>query len=257
MLRKPQLQSVKANVEAAKASLEQAKLNLQRTTVRAPFDAHIISRSVNVGSQVAQGANLGRLVGRDEYWVVVTVPVSKLNWLSFSENDDGKGSMVRIRNRSAWPEGHYRQGRLFRLIGALEDQTRMARVLVSVPDPLAYQTDSAEVPRLMLGSFVETSIEAREIKDVVRLSRDYLRQDETVWVMKDGKLRIRKVQIEFEDPQYAYISDGLNQGEQVVTTNLSTVVDGSRLRTEGQKMTTEKDTTQGAQSAAQASGNTP
>ena len=69
----------------------------------------------------------------------------------------------------------------------------------------------------------------------MRLSRDYLRQGNTVWVMKDGKLNIRKVTVLFEDPRYAYISKGLSDGEMVVTTDLSTVVEGSRLRTEGGK----------------------
>lgn len=34
------------------------------------------------------------------------------------------------------------------------------------------------------------------------------------------------------DSQYAYISEGLEQGDKVVVTNLSTVSDGIKLRTE-------------------------
>jgi len=47
----------------------------QRPTERgyfflAPFDAQILNRSVNVGSQVAPGDELGRLVGVEEYWII-------------------------------------------------------------------------------------------------------------------------------------------------------------------------------------------
>ncbi|MEP2058086.1 MAG: efflux transporter periplasmic adaptor subunit, partial [Maribacter litoralis] len=41
VLRKPQLNAVKANIGAAKAAVDQAQLDLVRTTIRAPFDAHI------------------------------------------------------------------------------------------------------------------------------------------------------------------------------------------------------------------------
>jgi RND family efflux transporter MFP subunit len=246
VLRQPQLQSAQANVEAAQAAVEQAELNLQRSTVRAPFDAHIISRNANIGSQVAPGTPLGRLVGMDEYWVVVTVPLAKLPWLEFSENKN-LGSEVKIRNRTAWADDFYRKGFLYKKIGALENQTRLARVIVSVPDPLAYESESDTVPLLMIGSFVETAIKGKLIPDVIRLNRDYLRQDETVWVMKDGKLRIREVDIILEDANFAYIKRGLDKDDKVVTTNLSTVVEGAGLRVEGQTAksdTTQKDTAQ-------------
>lgn len=243
VLREPQLESAKATVAAAEASVRQALLNLERTTIRAPFDAHIISRNANVGSQLAPGAELGRLVGMDEYWVAANVPVAKVNWVTFAEKEARNGSDVRIVNTSSWPEGQYREGELFRLVGALDTQTRMARVLVSVPDPLVRKTDTDTIPPLMIGTFVEAHIKAREIPNVIRLNRDHLRQGATVWVMKDGKLNIRKVDILFEDADYAYISKGLSDEDKVVTTDLSTVVEGSALRTAGEESprdTTEK-----------------
>ncbi len=230
VLREPQLNAVKARVEAARAAVKQAELDLQRTTIRSPFDAHILSRNVNIGSQIAPGDDLGRLVGMDEYWVIVTVPVAKLRWLRFPDEENPKGSEVRIRNRSAWEDDEYRVGYLDRLIGSLEDQTRLARVLVSVPDPLGQEVDSIEVPQLMIGAFVEASVMGREIKDVIRLERNFVRNNETVWVMDDGKLRIRNIDIVMNDAMYAYIREGLEANDQIVTTNLSTVTDGAPLR---------------------------
>jgi multidrug efflux system membrane fusion protein len=234
VLREPQLESAKANVEAAQAAVNQAQLSLQRTTIRAPFDAHVISRSTNVGAQLAPGTEIGRLVGMDEYWVVANVPMGKVNWLTFADDGSRDASPVRIYSNN-WSDGQYRIGKLFRLVGALDAQTRLARVLVSVPDPLVRKASMDTLPPLMIGAFVECHIEAREIKNVVRLDRGYVRQGGTVWVMNDGKLEIRNVDIAFQDPQYAYISKGLSDSDQVVTTDLSAVVEGSELRTEGEK----------------------
>ena len=253
VLREPQLEAAQAIVESARAAVEQAELALQRTTIRAPFDAHVLSRNANVGSRVAPGDNLGRLVGMDTYWVIANVAQSQLRWLTFSGSEEGEPSEVRVRNDRAWAEGEYRTGTLHRLVGALEgDQTRLARVIVTVSDPMGYRSDEADVPPLMIGSFVEANIEAKELTDVIRLSRDYVREGDTVWEMENGVLRIRDVDIIFRDAEYAYIADGLDDQAQIVTTNLSTVVNGAPLRIEGSQGTPEQGTLPEAASASDA-----
>ncbi|WP_318312782.1 efflux RND transporter periplasmic adaptor subunit [Flagellimonas crocea] len=239
VLRKPQLNAVKANIEAARASMSQARLNLERTTIRAPFDAHILSQNVTTGSQVAQGDNLGRIVGTDSYWVTATVPISRLQWLKFPTGDNEKGSMVRIENSSAWPMGSHREGYLDRQIGALDNQTRLARVLVRVHDPLATSKELEGAPKLMIGTFVEVHIQADSIPDVVRLDRDLVRSNQTAWVMKNDVLEIRELDIILSDNQYAYIQSGLEEGDKVISTNLSTVSNGIELRTKSEETSSE------------------
>jgi RND family efflux transporter MFP subunit len=245
VLREPQLDTARAGVEAAEAAVRQAQLDLERTRIRAPFAAHILSREANVGSQVAPGQPLGHMVGVESYWVEATVPVAALRWIDFpqdggapdsgpsSSTDSGSGSNARIRNRAAWPEDTFRTGRVHRLIGALESPTRLARVLLTVADPLAHEQASAGLPPLMVGSFVEAQIEGRPIEDVIRMDRDYLRQNDTVWINADGVLGIRDVEVVFRDKDYAYIGAGLSADDRVVTTNLANVVEGAGLRLAG------------------------
>lgn len=233
VLRQPQLESVRARVAASRAAVEKAEMDLKRTSITAPFDAHIINRNVNIGSQVAPGDNLGRLVGLDTYWVEATVPLSKLRWLNIQTAGSSDGSDVRIRNRTAWENDEYRSGKLFKMVGSIEEQTRMARVLIEIPDPMAYRDENSGAPSLIIGSFVEANIKGSELSDVIRLNRDYIRSNDTVWVMEDGKLRIKEIDVVMRDARYAYISEGLNENDKVVTTNLSTVADGAPLRVKG------------------------
>ncbi|MDT0650120.1 efflux RND transporter periplasmic adaptor subunit [Autumnicola edwardsiae] len=231
VLRQPQLNAVKATIQAAEAAVDQAQLNLNRTTIRAPFDAHILSQNVSVGSQVAPGDDLGRLVGSENYWVELTVPVAKLQYLHFPSSEEEKGSTVKVRNTTAWQSGVFRIGYLDKQVGALDAQTRLARILVRVPDPLGRQGEAENKPELMIGSFVQAQVQGEEIQNVVRLNRDYIRSNQTVWVMEDEKLSIREVEIVLSDAEYAYISNGLSAQENVVTSNLSTVVEDTPLRT--------------------------
>ena len=106
----------------------------------------------------------------------------------------------------SWPRGSERIGHIARMIGTLDQQTRLARVLVIVRDPLARMS---EAPPLILDTLIETEIEGRPIEDVVRLDRELVRDSDTVWVMKDGKLEIREVEIVFRDAEHAYIREGL------------------------------------------------
>jgi|AntDeeMetagen285_2_1112576.scaffolds.fasta_scaffold00142_13 RND family efflux transporter MFP subunit len=232
VLRQPQLDSAQAAVDAAEAAVRRARLDLQRTQVKAPFDARVLSREVNTGSQVSTGESLARLVGVKTYWVETTVPMNKLRWLSFPNGPDSEGAPVQVRNNTAWPEGVHRDGRLYKLVGELENNSRMARVLITIDDPFARDPDNPEKPPLLIGSYVESHIEGSAIEDVVKLDRNYVRKDDTVWVMKDGELAIRDVTIRFQDAEHAYISDGLENGERVVTSHLSTVVEGADLRLE-------------------------
>lgn len=225
VLREPQIESLRAKLRSAEASLEQARLDLERTVVRAPFSAQILSRSVELGSEVSAGDSLARLVGVDEYWVIATLPLEKVRWIELPRGDRA-GSRATIRHRTAWPEGESRQGRVERLIGEVDESTRLARVIVAVPRPLGEDGE----PSLVLGSIVQVAIEAVPIDNVVRLDRAYLRQDNTVWLMNGGTLDIRSVDVLFSDAEHAYIRAGLAAGDRVVTTNLATVVEDLAIR---------------------------
>lgn len=225
VLREPQLNAAKARVEAAKAALAQAEVELERTKIKAPFDAQILSRNVNTGSQVSPNETLAQLIGKQTYWVEATVPLAKLRWLKANEQ-----TSVQIRNRTAWDKNEYRSGTLHSIIGELEGQTRMARVLVEINDPLATSEENKGKEPLIVGSFVECQITAEALNNVVKLPREYLRKKDTAWVMQDETLSIRDLDIVFSDEEYAYVQSGLNQNEMIVTTALSSVRDGAELR---------------------------
>jgi multidrug efflux pump subunit AcrA (membrane-fusion protein) len=80
-LRKPHLEKVEVEIAAARAELEQAEINLQRATLYAPFNALVVNRHVNLGSQVTAQEKLADLVGTDAYWIQVSLPVEKLRWI--------------------------------------------------------------------------------------------------------------------------------------------------------------------------------
>jgi multidrug efflux pump subunit AcrA (membrane-fusion protein) len=175
---------------------------------------------------VAPGDDLAQLVGIRQYWIMAAVPVRSLRWVQFPKTD-GQASAVTLYNPGTWPPGAERHGQVARMIGSVDSQSRLARVLITVADPMALETDA---PPLILGTLVDTHIEGRPIENVVRLSREYIRERDTVWVIRNDKLEIRETEIVFRDAEFAYISQGVDDGEEVVMTTLATVAEGIGLR---------------------------
>lgn len=214
-LRAPQLAQAKAKVLQAETALAQAALDLKRTTVTAPFTALVLEKDVEVGSRVGVSDTLATLVDASEYWVEATIPVDRLPWV-FLPGKDAPGSVVHVRSQASGAE---REGRILRLRGDLEDQGRLARILVSLPRPL-----EAKPAPILLGEYVRLDIEGRRLDNVVRLPRAALRENDTVWAVQNATLDIRPVAVVWRDTETVLVEKGLETGDLVVTSELATPI---------------------------------
>jgi RND family efflux transporter MFP subunit len=232
VLRKPHLHSACQSLQAAQAALDKAKLDVERCSIRAPFNATIKSRYADIGARVSPSTSLAELTGTDEYWIEVMVPMIQLSWVDIPYSHEQTGSAVRIYNSAAWGDEIYREGRVVRLLGQLEKEGLLARLLVSVQDPLHLQRPDS-LPPLLIGSYVRVEIIGRQMDNVIALSRAFLREGNSVWIMdENNQLKIRGVTIAYSNRETVFITEGLQSGEKVVTTMISTPVDGLPLRLE-------------------------
>ena len=248
LLRKPQLAIAQANVAtaksliaaaeasvtAARAALDKATLDWLRTTVVAPFNATVQTRHVNRGSTVAVGTPLASLVGTDEYWIQVTVPVNELRRIQIPGTNGETGSTVHICDEAAWGPGAGRSGTVSRLMTDLEPAGRMARLLVTVKDPLALNASAGKRPALILGAFVRVRIIGTRLPNVLKIPRAALRDGNRIWIMKpNGKLDIRNAAVCWSDNDHVYMTDKLAPGERLIVSNLPAPVAGMTVRTKG------------------------
>ena len=229
-LRKPHLEKARADLAAAEADLKQAKLILARTRVAAPFNAIVRSETVEVGSQVAAQEMLGELVGTDAYWVKASIPVDRLDWIRIPRKAGESGSHARV----FYGDQQETAGQVIKLLGDLEAEGRMARILVAVEDPLGLKAGRGDQPPLLIGEYVRVEIEGRELKDVYRIPRAALRDNESVWIATaDGRLEIRKVETLWRDADTVLLRDGLSPGELLVTSDIAAPVEGMALKVAG------------------------
>lgn len=226
-LREPQLAAARAAVGAARARLAQAALNLERTRVTAPFNALILSETVDLGQTLSPQSQAAVLAGTDQAWVRASVPVAQLGEIRLPGPDGEGGSVAEVRHDTGGGV-NTRRGRVIRLLGDLDPAGRLARVLVAVDDPLSLADGGAP---LLFESYVDLEILSDREADVVPLERGWLHPGDRVYVYgAGGELDIRQVEIGWRKPDTVMVTGGIAPGEQVVTSPLASAVEGMKLR---------------------------
>ncbi|MFH1718234.1 MAG: efflux RND transporter periplasmic adaptor subunit [Planctomycetota bacterium] len=231
VLREPHLVSARAAQESAEAALEKAQLDLARCDIAAPFNAVIQDKHIDLGATVSLASNLVTLIGTDEAWVELKVPLDQLKWLTIPRQNGDSGSTVKIYNTLAWGPERIRTGRVLCLIGELETQGRLARLLTVVDDPFCLKRENSGLPQLLMGSYVRAEIQGRTLDSVFPIKSSHLRENDTVWIMdNEDQLEIRPVSIAFREPGRVYVAEGLTENEQLVVTDIAAPVASMPLR---------------------------
>lgn len=232
-LRQPQQQEALARMRAAEQDRDMARLNLGRTALQAPFNGFVLAGQVDVGQYVSPGIQLGTLVGSDKFWVQISIPVDRLTSISVPgfNAPQGEGSPAHIW-QDLGDQRVRREGGVVRLLGDVDPVGRMARVLVEIDDPLGTKKpkDERGLP-LLLGAYVHVDIEGKNMLDVLEVPRAAVHAGRYVYLYsKDDRLEIREVEIAWRRPDSFLVSEGLEEGDRVITSRVGNAVEGLKLR---------------------------
>ncbi len=239
-LRIPQIEQARAALAAAEAGLAKAELDVARCSLHAPFNAIVIRESVDRGQLANPQTEVATLVGTDAYWVQASVPVASLSWIIFPSKKSNKGSEVRIVHE-AGNAMMKRQGKVVRLLGDLDPAGRLARVLVTIDDPLNLSSVSSALP-LLVGTYVDVDILGENMDDVVVVPRTALRDVagmdtangsgiEGIWIMDDdNRLEMRPVQVAWRGKDAVFLRNGFRNGERLVTSRIPSPIAGMKLK---------------------------
>ena len=86
---------------------------------------------------------------------------------------------------------------------------------------------------LLLGSYVDVTFSAGQKANLISIPRTSLHDGNNVYIVKDGKLEIRKVEIAWRRIDSVLVNKGVQAGEQLVVSRLVAPVNGMKLRVEG------------------------
>jgi len=222
-LRKPQLVQAKAEVSKARADFEKALLNLSRTKVYLPFNALILEKHVDSGSLVTAQGMIADIVDVDSYRVEALVPQDRLTAFGTGQILNTDAIINSNYSNQTW------QGMLNRITGKVNPKSRMAGVIVLIPDPLNLKKRGNR-QQLLLDDHVKIKIKGAMLQNVYSLPRSVIREDNSIWIYNAGKLEIREINPVWKEDGVVYVKTGINSGDMVIVSDLSVAVNGMALQ---------------------------
>jgi len=182
VLREPQLAAQEAVVENAQYNLAKAQQDLKNTTLKAPFDALIVTQEIQPGSYVQTGSTIAELYSIDR--VEIEIPLSAKQWSNLPKVESkqlaNKTWLVSLHSsdgNNSW------KGYVIRMQQHLDTTSRQRSLIVAVDLP--FDKDISLFP----GTFVQVDIEGKALDNLWKLPASAISQEGYIWfVNKENQL---------------------------------------------------------------------
>ncbi|MDH3599246.1 MAG: efflux RND transporter periplasmic adaptor subunit [Candidatus Tectomicrobia bacterium] len=234
----PQIAKTEAAIAVAQVQLADAELQLEKTRLRAPFDGQVISSHLDPGEFVQAGQEAAKLYDTSVVEIPMSIPLDDLRWFP-SLSPDVLRDHSQPHPSSPLPPAtvHWRssereytwQGHVGRWESGLDARTRTLTLVIEVNEPWK-SFRPGDQPPLQPGMFCRLTIETRRVPQAVRIPRTALRPGNTVFLVQDGVLAVRPVEVLYVQKESVIVTAGLEPGDQLIVSPLSTPVVGMKLR---------------------------
>ena len=228
--------SLAAQIDGAKAQVETAQINLDYTNIYAPIDGRIMATQVTEGNVVSPtSGTLTTIVSQDPIYAIFSVSVRAALDLRARYGPKGGFSAVVVRLRLPNGRMYGVEGKLDYVSPTVSENTDTLTVRAIMPNPLIRGLPANEpVPReLFDGEFVTVLIEGVQPISVLAVPRAAVladQQGDYVYVVDaQNKAEVRRIQQGQSTPSLAVITNGLKEGELVITEGLQRVRAGEAV----------------------------
>jgi RND family efflux transporter MFP subunit len=226
---KPGIDLLQARRQSVLVQLKEARLALEKTEIRAPFDCRVAKKFVERGQYVMAGTRLANIYNVGIMEVEVNILPREVPWLHFSpemsvdlkENPPAKARITFDTpvEKLVW------DGFVSRIKGQMEESTRTLPVVVQIQN-----SHPGHGHLILPGMFVTVEIVGKQVEDLFFLPREAVREDGSVYVVKNGEIRLRPVKIVRRVGNHVYVKEGLSDGDQVVTFFPGVASEGMKVR---------------------------
>jgi membrane fusion protein (multidrug efflux system) len=208
-----ELDQAKSSVAVAQAEYDVAKAELAKTEVRAPFDGVVGLRSVSVGGYVTPTTDIASFRRLDPLKLELNVPERYGKYIK-------EGLAVEFS--VAGTDDNFR-GAVYAIEPGIDPVSRTIRLRARVPNPEGRLTPGAFVEAQLVLERIENAIIVPSLAVVPGL------KDETVFVARDGKAEVRKVTTGIRTADAVLIEEGLQPGDEVITSSILQLRPGARV----------------------------
>ena len=173
-------------------------LNLEKIlsfyTIRAPFNGVLVNANVTEGSLIRPGQELGEFISPGDYELMVALPKSYLSNIE-------KGAKVKVKSIDT---GQDFFGIVSRINSKVNTQTQSVEVFIRIKDK-----------ELKEGMYMQAYIDAITFDNVFAIDRGLINGSQELFIVKDNKLTLQKVNPIHYTETLAIIK-GLLDGQQII-----------------------------------------
>ena len=195
------------NLHTQYYNIRSAENRLEKYRIRAPFSGVLTAASIHPGSLVRAGQSMGTLMNAGVYELEATVALSDLQYLRV-------GAVVELFSddlQKRW------RGKVARVSDQIDPNTQTVLTFVRV-------TGS----ELREGMYLKGTVQNREVENVYEIPREWLVNQNAVYVLRDSSLYQQEVDIVYEGDQ-AVIVRGLPDGTRILGEKVLNAFDGMKV----------------------------
>ena len=236
VLRKPQLAAAQASLLSAEARLTIAKLALERTEISAPYDGRILQKSVDFGQVIGANNQVAEIYSTDSVEIRLPINNSDIDLVNFPEEYRTSNSLqpdIQARFISSLSQNQSWLGKVIRTEGAIDSNAQQLYIVAQIDDP--YNPILHPGPSIKIGQYVNAQVQGKTLDDAIVINNSAIYQGSYVYVVENGLLKRRDIDIRWQNSQKTIIADGLTAGELLVTTPLGQVSSGTRVSISGEQ----------------------
>lgn len=209
-----QIDAVQARMSANRANLQKQGVQIGRSVVKAPFNGRLGEVYLEVGQVVSAGSQLFTMQGNDEVRIEARFPQAQLGQFPL------KTAYVTT------PSGRQVKAN----IGPLREQVDPVSRTASVQLTVSNLANGHLLPGALVGVVLEG--ESHEPRPVVPRSALHNR---SVFLVEDGKLTRREIQVAFREGDFLAVESGLQGGEKLVVSDPGLAIEGTPVLVKGQE----------------------
>jgi multidrug efflux pump subunit AcrA (membrane-fusion protein) len=196
------------NVYKLYYSVRNLEIRLEKHFFYAPFAGSITSADFRIGSIVRNGSRLGEVINLDNLEVEIPVPAEDIEWID-------KNKPVGLESAEL---GKKWQGKIVRIGNSIDPNTQSVSVFVKL-----MENSKSEI---FEGIFLEAHIPGKMVERAILIPRKVLYQDNYLYCIKNGRLDYREVKIARRQTDSVIITEGIADGDTIVTDVLQGVASG-------------------------------
>jgi multidrug efflux pump subunit AcrA (membrane-fusion protein) len=207
------IETAKANMQAQQVTLEKYQSDLANTVIKAPISGVISGKNMNVGQMAATGTVLATVNDISSVYATIQVPQEKI-----SSVKEGQAATLAVDGNDQTYNGTVQT-----IDEAADATSRVFNVKVKIDN-----SDKSLLP----GIYGKVTLVSDQTTDVITVPVNALvgnEGDYYVFINDNGTAKKTKVTIGDTDSNNVEITSGVKDGDQIITSNTSTLQDGDEV----------------------------